>query len=82
MRVTIRFTGRYKNLTGLESMVMEIKNGDTVWHLIEALVEKHPALVKDKKHMIIIRNGNYIDRETKIKNNDEITIIPPVVSGG
>jgi molybdopterin converting factor small subunit len=82
MRVMVRLTGRYKNLIGLESTIVDTINGDTVWHVIDALVEKYQVLGKDKNRMIILRNGVHVNREEKIKNNDELTILPPVVSGG
>ena len=82
MKVKIKLVGRYKEITGHNEMILSINNGDTIWHIIDLLVKKFPKIQKDKKFIMVSKNNTYTTRDATITNGDQITLSPPVVSGG
>jgi MoaD family protein len=82
MNVKVKIIGRYQNITGKKELNLEIKNGDTVWHVIDTLVKKYSEMEKDKKFLMVSKNDVFTNHDSKINEGDEITIFPPVVSGG
>lgn len=82
MKVKIKLFGRYKDKTGKKEIELEIKDGDTIWHVINILINRNPELEKEKKFIMVSLNNVYTTLETRIKNGDEITISPPIVGGG
>jgi molybdopterin converting factor small subunit len=45
-------------------------------------VKQYPATEKDKNRMMMSKNKIYASFDTTINEEDEITLSPPVVSGG
>ena len=82
MNITVNLIGRYKDIVGKPMVELEITTGDTIWHVVDAFIQKYPALEKDKKFMIISKNGVFTTVDVKVKKGDKITVAPPVVSGG
>jgi molybdopterin converting factor small subunit len=82
MNITIKVYGRYKDITKKDTVQLEITKGDTIKHVVNAFVKQYPATEKDKTRMMVSKNKMYVSYETKITEKDEITLSPPVVSGG
>jgi len=82
MRVTVKLVGRYKDIIGNTELELKINNGDTIWHVVDVFVRKFPEIQKDKKFIMVSKNNIYTTLDAKIENGDEITLSPPVVSGG
>ena len=82
MKVKVKLSGRYKDKSGKKEILLDIKNGDTIWHVISILAKKIPDLEKDKNFIMVSLNNVYTTLNTKIKNGDKITILPPIVGGG
>jgi molybdopterin converting factor small subunit len=82
MKITVRVFGRYKDITGKEQVQLEILEGNTLWHVVDAFVQRYPAAKKDKKFMMVSKNKMYVSYDTMITKGDDITLSPPVVSGG
>jgi len=74
--------GRYKDVTEKDKVQLEITEGDTLWHVVDAFIKQYPAVEKDKKFMMVSKNNMYVSYDTRITEKDEITLSPPVVSGG
>jgi len=82
MNVKVKLVGRYKEITGHNEIELTIKNGDTIWHIIDIFVKQFPKIQKDKKFIMVSKNNIYTTRDATITMGDEITLSPPVVSGG
>jgi molybdopterin converting factor small subunit len=82
MNITIRVFGRYKTVAGTEFVQLTIPEGNTLRNVVDAFVKKYPTVEKDKKFMMVSKNKTYTSFDTPISEGDEITISPPVVSGG
>ena len=82
MLVKVKLIGRYKDITGKQELKLEIFTGDTIWHVVDVFIKQYPKIEKDKKFIMVSKNNIYTTLDAKIKNGDEITLSPPVVSGG
>lgn len=82
LKITVRLFGRYKDITGKETIEFDITDGMTLQDVIDVFVKLYPVTEKDKSRMILTKNKIFSSYETTITEKDEITIAPPVVSGG
>ncbi len=82
MKVTVKVMGRYKDITGKDYIIFDIKNGDSLRDIIDLFVKHYPKTELDKRRMMVSKNNIYVSYDTKINDGDEVTLIPPVVSGG
>lgn len=82
MLVKVKLIGRYKDIAGKQELELEIINGDAIWHVVDVLIKQYPKIEKDKKFIMVSKNNIYTTIDAKIMDGDEITLSPPVVSGG
>ena len=82
MKIMVRVFGRYKDITKKEVIQLNIGGGNTVGDVIECFVKQYPVTEKDKSRMMVSKNKMYTSFDTVITEGDEITLSPPVVSGG
>lgn len=82
VKITLRIYGRYKDIAGKETIQLEIIEGNTLRDVIDVFVKHYPVTEKDKSRMIVTKNKMYTSYDTMITEEDEVTIAPPVVSGG
>jgi len=82
MNITVKVFGRYKDITKKDTVQLKVTQGDTIRHVVNAFVKHYPATEKDKTRMMVAKNNMYVSYDTTITEQDEITLSPPVVSGG
>lgn len=82
MKLSIKVFGRYKDITGKEIVQLTMTEGDTLQDIINEFVKRYPALLADKNRMMITKNKIFTSLNTTVTQDDEITLSPPVVSGG
>jgi molybdopterin converting factor small subunit len=82
MRIMIRVFGRYKDITKKDMIQLDIGKGNTLGDVIECFVKQYPAAEKDKSRMMVLKNKMFASFDTVITEEDEITLSPPIVSGG
>jgi len=82
MKITVRLFGRYKDITGKDQIKLDISAGNTLRDVVDTFVKQYPATEKDKSRMMVSKNKMYASFDTTIIESDEITLSPPVVSGG
>jgi len=82
MKVTIRMFGRYKDITGKDQIELDISAGNTLKDVVDTFVKQYPSTEKDKNRMMMSKNKMYASFNTTVNEGDEITLSPPVVSGG
>jgi molybdopterin synthase sulfur carrier subunit len=91
MKVKFKLFANFREAARGKEVELEIK-GDTVDDAIKGLLARYPAMTpmtlqdgKVKPYVNVLLNAKKIDSATelasKIKNNDEIALFPPV-SGG
>ena len=82
MKIKLKLIGRYQNITGKKEVELEIKEGNSIWNVIDVFVKQYPKIEKDKKFIMVSKNNTFTNFNEKISDGDEITVSPPVVSGG
>jgi len=82
MDITVKLIGRYKQITKKTILTVTIDKADTIWDVINEFIKQYPAIEKDKKFIMVSKNNIYTTIDAKIMDGDEITLSPPVVSGG
>ncbi|TFG00280.1 MAG: MoaD family protein [Promethearchaeota archaeon] len=93
MNITIRFFAHLKDIVGIKNQIsLQVEKGSNVLDLLNKLftlydIKNH--IMRDnqtlKKWVTILINGREIrfllGLQTKIKENDNISIFPPIVGG-
>jgi len=82
MKIMVKVFGRYKDITGKETIQLDITDGNTLKDVIYAFIKKYPTAQKDKDRIMVTKNKMFASFNTTIAQEDEITLSPPVVSGG
>lgn len=82
MKIMVKVFGRYKDITGKETIQLDITNGNTLQDVINAFIKRFPTVQKDKNRMMVTKNNMFASFDTTVAQEDEITLSPPVVSGG
>ena len=82
MNITVKLIGRYKDIAGQTKLKLIIEKGDTIWDVVDEFIKQYPQVEKDKKFIMVSKNNIYTTIDAKIMDGDEITLSPPVVSGG
>ena len=96
MKVKVEYLGHVRNIIGsVREEEVDIRDGSSVANLLVVLSEKYGDSFKKavyeksgtdvKSNYIITVNGYLLNQlkglETKLKNNDNVTLLP-IVSGG
>jgi len=81
MRVRVLFFGRLKDLAGKASDAVELEEGSALSDLLLHYEERIPRWRESLPSLAFAVNQQYAARETKLRENDEVAILPPV-SGG
>ncbi|HWR63660.1 MAG TPA: MoaD/ThiS family protein [Candidatus Thermoplasmatota archaeon] len=82
MKIIVKVFGRYKDISGKETIQLYITDGNTLQDVINAFVKQYPAVQQDKNRMMVTKNKIFASFDTIVTQEDEITLSPPVVSGG
>ena len=82
MKITVRLFGRYKDIAGKEKVILDIIGGNTVGDIVDVFVRQYPVIENDKKRIMVLKNKMYVSYDTLYDEGDEISLAPPVVSGG
>ena len=81
MRVQVLFFGMLKDVVGLASESLELRESATVADVLEHYKERVPELRKFLPTVALSVNENYAGPGTVLGPNDEVGLLPPV-SGG
>jgi MoaD family protein len=82
MKIRVRVFGRYKDITKKDVIQLNIREGNTIGDVVDSFVKQYPVTERDKSRMMVSKNKMYTSFDTVITEGDEITLSPPVVSGG
>lgn len=81
MIVEVKMFAIAQQLTGRETVELNLVENATVADLRAALAEQHPSLAAVQDHLLIAINTEYARDDMKIPAGVQIACIPPV-SGG
>lgn len=81
MRVRVLFFGVLREMAGKSAEDLEIADGSSVRDVIACYESEIPRLKQSLASLALAVNQNYAGPETKLKDKDELALLPPV-SGG
>jgi MoaE-MoaD fusion protein len=81
MRVRVLFFGMLKEMVTKSSDSVELRDGATLGDLLTHYERQIPQLKEWRASLALAVNQEYVSPDTKLKENDEVAILPPV-SGG
>lgn len=81
MRIKALFFASSRDIVGSRMLEIDLPAGSTVADLKHRLVEDHAGLSQISSSLSAAVNADYVDDSTRLEENDEVALIPPV-SGG
>jgi molybdopterin converting factor subunit 1 len=81
MKVLVLFFGVLKEVAGRSSEIVELGEDSTAQSVLAKLTEKYPRIRESLASIAIAVNQQYCGPDTKLRDGDEIALLPPV-SGG
>jgi molybdopterin converting factor subunit 1 len=81
MRVTVRYLGPLRDIAGREVETVEVADNALVGELYATLQRRIPQLQKFRHVVALAVNCEYSGSQTRLREGDEVALIPPV-SGG
>lgn len=81
--IKVRFFAMLKNKTGKEEVNLSVPENITLEKLKTILKNEFPAIAEfiERKSIMISVNQEFADKNTVIKDGDEVALLPPF-SGG
>ena len=81
MRVRVRYLGMLKEIARCDEEPVEVADDASVGELFAALQQRIPQLQQFRHAIALAVNYEYSGSETRLREGDEVALIPPV-SGG
>jgi molybdopterin synthase catalytic subunit len=82
VRVRLLFFGAAREAAGADELLFEVSAPATVATALEAVLERHPALRRFGRSLLVAVNQEYArEPDARLKDGDELALFPPV-SGG
>jgi molybdopterin synthase catalytic subunit len=82
MKIKVKFFTFFGNLSGVDKTELYLPQGATVRDALEKVAHDFPKLKKWlPQYVWIFIRGNYVNPRTQLKNDDEISLFPPIAGG-
>jgi molybdopterin converting factor small subunit len=81
MKLRVQFYSELRDLAGASELIVDLADGATVADLLGALYQKVPALRARDKSILVGAGVEFVDRNYKLQDDDEVSIMPPVQGG-
>lgn len=81
MKVFVRLFAQLRDLAGTETVSLDLPNDAVVADLLETVYAKLPMLRAQDKSILVGAGVEFVDRDHKLKPDEEIAIMPPVQGG-
>ena len=81
MKVRVQFYAQLRDLVGIRELDIDVAEGSTIRDLLEQVYSQQPKLRPHDKSILIGVGVEFVDRNYKLKQGDEVSIMPPVQGG-
>ncbi len=82
MKVNVRLFAGLHDLLGKRDVVLELAEGATVLQLREQLAKEYPIVTPYLTTLVCAVDEEYVPAEHRLREGDEVALIPPVSGGG
>lgn len=81
MKIRVKLFASFREMVGSKEEELELEEGTTVEMLLNQYVERFPEMSKFRDHIILSVNKEYGPPGLVLRDQDEVSFLPPV-SGG
>jgi len=81
MNIHVQFYAQLRDLAGIATVDLNLRQGSTVAELIERIYELKPALRAHDKSILVGAGVDFVGRDRVLNEGEEIAIMPPVQGG-
>ena len=81
MNIHVQFYAQLRDLAGIATVDLNLRQGSTVAELIERIYELKPALRAHDKSILVGAGVDLVGRDRVLNEGEEIAIMPPVQGG-
>jgi MoaD family protein len=81
MKVQVELFSHLRDLAGTSKVDIDLTEGAVVSDLLERLYKRFPALRARDRTILVGAGVEFVERDYKLKPNDEISVMPPVQGG-
>ena len=81
MKVTVRYFAICRQMFNRDEEDIDLPEGAILQDVLDQLKDEKPEISELFETMQMSVNWQYADHETKLSNNDEVALIPPVTGG-
>jgi molybdopterin converting factor subunit 1 len=81
MQVRLLFFATLKDIVGARQLQLDLPSGSTIGDLLTLLESSYPRFKDYRPVLLTAINEDYVDKNARINEGDEVAIFPPV-SGG
>jgi len=81
MHITIRYFAAHREISGVQSELLDVPDTSTIADVWQLLEQRYPALVPYRNRVLLAQNERFVPATTIINAGDVVAFIPPV-SGG
>ena len=81
MKINVRLFSIYRDIVGVGEMTIEAAEKTTNIDILETLLHEYPRLRLYEKTLVIAVNREIVDLGMKLRDGDEVAIMPPVGGG-
>jgi molybdopterin converting factor small subunit len=81
MKVRVQLFSHLRDLVGTSRAEVDLAENATVCNLLAELYERFPALRAHDQSILIAAGLEFVDRNYKLQNEEEIAVMPPVQGG-
>lgn len=81
MKITVRYFAIMREYLGKPDEVLDVPDGTTAGEIFGIAIRDTPRLAGLERSVMVMVNEDYVEPEHKLKEGDDVALIPPV-SGG
>jgi molybdopterin synthase sulfur carrier subunit len=81
MKVRVRLFARYRELAKVGEESIEVAEGASVSDVVSTILAKHPVLMTHSDEMLISLNRKRSRGAERVKEDDEVALLPPATGG-
>ncbi|MEM3267483.1 MAG: molybdopterin converting factor subunit 1 [Conexivisphaerales archaeon] len=80
-KIKVLYWAQAKEAVGKRSEIINLPDGLNVANAVDAIVKRHSELSRIKKQIRIAVNKEVVDDDHKIRDGDELALLPAVAGG-
>ena len=81
MQLRVQFYSHLRDLASASELQVELPDGSVVADLLQKIYKEKPALLRADKTILVAAGLEFVDRQYRLENGQEISIMPPVQGG-